>query len=132
MLLIVPLNTRDLVEGLVGEEAVEQGERGGGLVHRHHVAGLVHLQEGQTTFTGGSLGRARQTAHLGRGGGILRVRVDPVLVCGGGELLVAAPGQGLGPGLVADPVADEVHITGVDQHAHATLQHGLQHLQQMT
>lgn len=39
-----------------------------------------------------------------------------ILQGGSGELLLAGPFQSLGPGLVAQPVADEVGVTGVDQH----------------
>jgi hypothetical protein len=122
------LTAECLIKRLVGQEAVEKSQGCGGLVHRHHVAGLVHLQEGQAAFAGAGLGSARHAASnrgVGRGGvgGVV-----PGVVGLGVVAVVAGPAELLGPGLVSDPVADEIHVTSVDHHTNATLQHGDQHL----
>ena len=78
-----------LIERLVGEEAIEQGQGSGGLVHGHHVAGLVHLQEGKAAAA--LLGGGSASHTTGHGGSVC------IRCC------VATPGQGLGPCLVTDP-----------------------------
>mmetsp|Transcript_9576 Transcript_9576/g.15903 ORF Transcript_9576/g.15903 Transcript_9576/m.15903 type:complete len:264 (+) Transcript_9576:441-1232(+) len=91
------------------------------------MARLEHLQEGETAAA--LFGRRSTyfaTLHL------LCFR-DVVFVIPAGirfviEALLARPGKVHSPGLVADPVADEVDIPGVDEHSNAPLQHGLQHL----
>ena len=95
--------TKCLVERCVGEERVHHGESLLRLVQRHHVAGVADLQEGE----------------VGRGAGLPGgvTSNNPIVVSGGVEFVVVVPGHSETPGLVAEPVADEVNITSVDQHA---------------
>jgi hypothetical protein len=101
------------------------------------VTGLEHLQEGQRSLAG--LG----DRCLGKTSSDLVSAIDPVVIGLGVEVVVASPLRGknnvrlkqghntsvsylelVGPGLVAHPVADEVDIAGVDEHANVVLQHG--------
>lgn len=100
---ILKIRRKRLVKGLVVEEAVEQGQGGSGLVHGHHVAGLIHLQEGKAASSAGGLrGAGSSSSHGGVGGGGVS-GVVPGVVGLGVEAVVARPGQSLRPGLVADP-----------------------------
>mmetsp|Transcript_32122 Transcript_32122/g.80828 ORF Transcript_32122/g.80828 Transcript_32122/m.80828 type:complete len:245 (+) Transcript_32122:154-888(+) len=115
-----------LIERLVGEEAIEQGQGSGGLVHRHHVAGLVHLQEGKAAAA--LLGGGSASHTTGHGGSVCIRCVVPSMVRLSIEGCVATPGQSLGPCLVTDPIADKIYITSVDHYAHAAFKHGLKYL----
>eukprot|EP00756_Hemistasia_phaeocysticola_P042009 Hpha_TRINITY_DN16946_c2_g1::TRINITY_DN16946_c2_g1_i5::g.54501::m.54501 len=96
---------RDNVIGsprLPSQEVVEHSEGSLGLVHRHHVARLGDLHEGETL-----VGDVRADVLAGDGEGrVLR----------GVEACLSIPLQGLSPPLSAHPVDDEVLVTVVDQH----------------
>jgi hypothetical protein len=109
-----------LIELLVAEEGVKKRQSSSGLVHWNHVTCLEHLQEGEGALAFLSMGSLGQASRL--------AVIDPVMISLGIEVLLAGPGQLVSPCLVAHPVADEVDITGVDQHTNTALQHGHQFL----
>ena len=94
---------RLLLEPLTAQPPVEEVKRVLGLVHGHHVASLVDLHEGEVS---GGLDLAVLLISLGN---------RKVLELGLVEALLAGPLESLAPSLVAEPVADEVGITGIDQ-----------------
>ena len=85
--------------------AVEEVERSLGLVIRRHVASLEDLEEGQIAR------RLESTVLLGTLAGADLDRAELSL----GEVLVARPLELVGPSLVAEPVADEVGVTSIDE-----------------
>ena len=88
---------------VTGQPPVEHLEGGLGLVVGDHVATGVQPHEGEVTA------RLDLTD-------LLAVAIDlEVLHRGVLEALLARPLQSLGPGLVAEPVADVVGVTGVDE-----------------
>lgn len=93
---------RNLCVPLTRDPAVEEVQRTLRLVEGNHVASLVDTDEGQVA-TGLDLAvllvANLQRTHLG-------------LVV----LLLSRPDKLLGPGLVTEPVADVVGVTGVDEH----------------
>lgn len=88
------------------EPTVEELQTGLGLVEWHHVAGAKDAHESEVAA---GLDLADLLAL------VLVVHDLKVFQLGFSKLLVAGPFKGLGPGLVAEPVADEVGITGVDE-----------------
>ena len=94
---------RLLLEPLTAQPPVEEVKRVLGLVHGDHVASLVDLHEGEVS---GGLDLSVLLVSLGE---------REVLELGLVEALLAGPLKSLGPSLVAEPVADEVGITGIDE-----------------
>lgn len=81
-----------LSQPLTSDPAVDHLERGNGLVVRNHVATTINSHECEVaTALDGSSGRAVEE-HVVLKGSLL-------------EVLVARPLEGLGPGLVTEPVA---------------------------
>merc|ERR1712000_175715 len=107
----LPTVSRDLsfipLGPLTAQPAVEKVNRGIGLVHGDHVTGLENAHESQVT-TG--LDLSVRLALLA----VLRSK-GQVLKLGLGKVLVAGPVELVGPGLVAEPVADEVNVASVDE-----------------
>ena len=79
-------------EPLTSDPAVDHLERGNGLIVGNHVATTVNSHEGKVA-----------TALDGSSGGTVEKNV--VLEGSLLEVLVAGPLEGLGPGLVSEPVA---------------------------
>mmetsp|Transcript_17471 Transcript_17471/g.26936 ORF Transcript_17471/g.26936 Transcript_17471/m.26936 type:complete len:418 (+) Transcript_17471:78-1331(+) len=77
-----------------------------GLVHGNHVAGIVHSQELQVV--NGLQSTSSLAVHV------------PVDVVGSLEVGLAVPLDSVGPGLATSPVADEVLVSGVDEHIKST------------
>lgn len=98
-------NSRCL-EPLATQPAVEELQAGFGLVHGDHVATSVETHEGEVTV---GLDLANPLAS------VLLVLNDEVAELKRGVLLLARPLKSLGPGLVTEPVADEVSVTSVDE-----------------
>lgn len=92
-----------LLEPLTAQPPVEEVKRVLGLIHGHHVASLVDLHEGEVS---GGLDLAVLLVSLGK---------REVLQLGLVEAFLAGPLKSLGPSLVAEPVADEVGITSIDE-----------------
>lgn len=92
-----------LLEPLTAQPPVEEVKRVLGLIHWHHVAGLVDLHECEVS---GGLDLAVLLVSLGK---------REVLELGLVEALLAGPLKSLAPSLVAEPVANEVGITGIDE-----------------
>jgi hypothetical protein len=92
-----------LRDPLAGQPPVEHVQASFGLVVGHHVASSVETHEGQVAgaLDGADLAAVRKE---------LEVLERRLLV-----VLVARPLELVGPSQVAEPVADEVGITGVDQ-----------------
>mmetsp|Transcript_75147 Transcript_75147/g.232379 ORF Transcript_75147/g.232379 Transcript_75147/m.232379 type:complete len:317 (+) Transcript_75147:159-1109(+) len=101
---------RAIAQG-VCEESVEHVDGDLGLVHRDHVPSLVDLEEGEAAGAADAAGGA-VVAHHGVG-----------LVRRGVEVGLVGPLERQGPLLVPQPVADVVHVPGVDEHADAVRQH---------
>lgn len=97
------------VEGLIPlatDPAVEELKAGLGLIHGDHVASTVDTSESEVAM------RLDLTDLLAN---VLVVDNVERLKLLGSKLLLAGPFKGVGPGLVTEPVADEVCIAGVDQ-----------------
>ena len=92
-----------LLGPLARQPPVEHVQAGLGLVVRNHVAGGVQTHEGKVA---GALDGANLAVIAEK----LKVVERRLLV-----VLVAGPLKGVGPGKVAEPVADEVGVTSVDQ-----------------
>ena len=88
------------------DPAVEELQTGLGLVHGNHVASAIETHEGEVSM------RLDLADLL-----TLALLIDDldILQRGRGVFFLLGPFQSLGPGLVAQPVADEVGITSVDQ-----------------
>ncbi|GJC86760.1 hypothetical protein ColLi_09599 [Colletotrichum liriopes] len=87
---------------LTAKPAVEEVGRGLGLVHGDHVAGAVELHKGEVA--------------AGLDLAVLVTLADgQTLDLGLVEALLAGPLESLGPGTVAEPVADVVGVTSVDE-----------------
>eukprot|EP01136_Pigoraptor_vietnamica_P028794 Opistho-1_new@86650 len=98
-----------LGEGLVVEERLQHGECVLGLVHGHHVTGVVDLEERE----------AADSAHEAR-----LLAVDhPRLVVRRRKRRLGRPLELDRPRLVAHVVADKVVLAGVDEHADAIGEH---------
>jgi hypothetical protein len=91
---------------LTTDPAVEKLQTGLGLVHRNHVACAVDAHEGEVAVSLDLTNLLVNVLIVDNLEGFKLLR---------SELLLARPLEGLGPGLVTEPVADEVSITGVDQ-----------------
>jgi hypothetical protein len=89
------------LEPLTAEPAVEEVRRCLGLVHGNHVASTVDLHEGEVA--------AGLDLAVLLAGVLKRLEVSMA------EILLARPLKLIGPGLVSEPVADEVSITSVDK-----------------
>ena len=94
------------LEPLASQPAVEELQAGLGLVHWDHVATAVEAHEGEVAV---GLNLADLLTN------VLVLLNDKILQLGIGELGLAGPLESLRPGLVAEPVADEIGITGVDE-----------------
>jgi len=79
---------------------------------------VTYLHERKTSVASGGVGLTDLASN-----GLVR-SVLPVVVLGGVEVSLSRPVERLRPRLVAHPVANEIHIAGVDQYADAVLQHG--------
>ncbi|KAI6772036.1 hypothetical protein HG530_002994 [Fusarium avenaceum] len=90
-----------ILEPLTTEPAVEEVGRSGGLIHGNHVASTVDLHESEVT--------------AGLDLAVLLVLEGEALQIGVAEVLLARPLELVGPGLVTEPVADEIGITSVDE-----------------
>lgn len=113
---IIAINDRRL-EPLTTEPAVEELQARLGLVHGDHVATAVQAHEGEVAVR---LDLANLLAN------VLVLLNDKVLQLLVGKLILAGPLKGLGPGLVAEPVADKVSIAGVNEHGDLLNQTGNQ------
>jgi hypothetical protein len=84
---------------LLGQPPIEHVQARFGLVIRHHVSGSVYLDKSQVA------------ARLDIAS-LLAVRVQIERFEGSsGVVFVSWPLEGIGPGLVSEPVADEIGIT---------------------
>jgi hypothetical protein len=84
------------------QPAVEEVQGSFGLVQWNHVACAIDSHKGEVTA-------ALDLARLLTAIKLQRLTLSLV------EVFLTWPFEGLGPGLVTEPVADEVSITGVDQ-----------------
>lgn len=88
------------------QPAVEEFKTRLGLVHRDHVATAIETHEGEVAM---GLDLADLLAL------VLILDHDQVLQLSGGIFSLSGPLKGFSPGLVAQPVADEIGVTSVDQ-----------------
>lgn len=98
--------TATSLEPFTADPAVEELQTGLGLVHGDHVASAVETHEGEVAV---GFDLANLLAL------VLVLHDFDVLQGSSSVLLLAGPLESLSPGLVAQPVADEVGVTGVDQ-----------------
>lgn len=99
-------NAKDL-EPFTAQPAVEELQARLRLVHGDHVATAVQTHKGEVAVR----------LHLSDLLALVLILLDhKVLQLGRGELLLAGPLKSLGPGLVTEPVADKIGVTGVDKH----------------
>ena len=103
---MAPEALKDLRRPLPIDPSVEEVERGLGLVERHHVAAGVQAHKRKVAV---ALDLARLAA---------RAAELEVLEGQRRKLLLAGPLERLAPGLVAEPVADEVGVTLMEMLAH--------------
>lgn len=101
-----------LLEPLTVQPAVEEVQGRLRLVVRHHVAGLVDAHEREVA--GGLDGAVALLLKESIGDRAAASELQS-LSLGLVESILAVPLKSLSPGLVAEPVADEVSIAGVDQ-----------------
>lgn len=94
------------LEPLTTQPAVVELKASLGLIHGNHVAGAVDPHEGEVAV---GLDLTDLLALV-----LVLLHLE-VLQLGRGILGLSRPFESLGPGLVAEPVADVVGITGVDQ-----------------
>lgn len=94
------------LEPFTSQPAVEELETRLGLIHRDHVATTIETHEGEVAM---GLNLADLLAR------VLIVDNDQILQLSGGIFSLSGPLQGFSPGLVAQPVANKIGITGIDQ-----------------
>mmetsp|Transcript_15004 Transcript_15004/g.49200 ORF Transcript_15004/g.49200 Transcript_15004/m.49200 type:complete len:399 (-) Transcript_15004:195-1391(-) len=98
-------------EGFASDEVIEHVQRVRGLVHRDHVPGLEDPEKGERPIGGGLAG------DVARGG-------CPVCRLCPAKLARARPFHRLGPGVIANPVANQVLVARVDEDAKLRLEDG--------
>ena len=80
------------------------GQGGLGLIHGDHVSGIIDLQKGKLV--------------IGAGQALL----IPFVRCGGLKARLTGPVQGMGPGLIAEIIANKIDIAGINQGGIARIQ----------